>query len=83
MMRAMERDREEERREAMRAVEEAGGGEAEGFEQAEAELIERAENFDEGRSPGRDAWDDAETSDPGVYGEADDEHSSEEPGDDR
>ena len=29
---------------AMRAVEEAGGGEAEGFEQAEAELVERAEN---------------------------------------
>jgi hypothetical protein len=29
---------------ARRAVEEAGGGEAEGFEQAEAELIERAEN---------------------------------------
>jgi len=29
---------------AMRVVEEAGGGEAEGFELAEAELIERAEN---------------------------------------
>ena len=31
-----------ERGEAFRAVEEAGGGEAEGFEQAEAMLIERA-----------------------------------------
>ena len=30
--------------EAWRPVEEAGGGEAEGFEEAEAELIERAEN---------------------------------------
>jgi hypothetical protein len=29
---------------ARRAVEEAGGGEAEGFELAEAELIDRAEN---------------------------------------
>jgi hypothetical protein len=29
---------------AFRAVEEAGGGEAEGFELAEAELVERAEN---------------------------------------
>jgi hypothetical protein len=29
---------------ARRAVEEAGGGEAEGFEIAEAELIDRAEN---------------------------------------
>ena len=29
---------------ARRAVEEAGGGQAEGFELAEAELIERAEN---------------------------------------
>ena len=29
---------------ARRAVEEAGGGEAEGFELAEAELVERAEN---------------------------------------
>jgi len=29
---------------AMRAVEEAGGGEAEGFELAEAELVDRAEN---------------------------------------
>jgi hypothetical protein len=29
---------------ALRAAEEAGGGEAEGFEQAEAELLERAEN---------------------------------------
>jgi hypothetical protein len=73
----MERDYEEQHREAMRPVEEAGGGEAEGFEEAEAELIERAENFDGGRSPRRDAWDEAESWDPDVYGEADEERSSE------
>ncbi|HSD79053.1 MAG TPA: hypothetical protein VLB47_00275 [Solirubrobacteraceae bacterium] len=73
----MERDWEERRREEMRPVEEAGGGEAEGFEQAEEDLVDRAENFDEGRSPLRDAWTEAETSDPGVYGEADEEESSE------
>ena len=33
----------EKRREARRPVEEAGGGEAEGFELAEKELVERAE----------------------------------------
>lgn len=35
-------DREAERKEAMRPVEEAGGGVAEGFEQSEEELIENA-----------------------------------------
>src|SRR6185503_8907111 len=39
---------------AMRVVEEAGGGESEGFELAEAELVERAENF-RGPSPAVDA----------------------------
>ena len=39
---------------AMRVVEEAGGGEAEGFELAEAELVDRAENF-RGPSPQVDA----------------------------
>ena len=61
----------------MRPVEEAGGGEAEGFEEAEDLLIERAENFDEGRSPRRDAIDDAELYDADVYGEADEEETSE------
>jgi hypothetical protein len=77
MMRAMQRDWEERHREAMRPVEEAGGGEAEGFEQAEERLVQEAENFDEGRSPLRDDWDEAEASDPGVYGEADEERSTE------
>jgi hypothetical protein len=73
----------ERHREAMEPVEEAGGGEAEGFEMAEERLVEEAENFDEGRSPLRDGIDEAEPSDPGVYGEADEEHSSEDEDDDR
>jgi hypothetical protein len=73
----MERDREAERREAMRPVEEAGGGEAEGFEEAEEMLVERAENFDRGHSPVHDVIDDAEPNDPEVYGEADEPRSSE------
>ena len=77
----MEQDWEARRREAMRPVEEAGGGEAEGFEEAEELLIERAENFDEGRSPRRDAMDDAELSDPDIYGEADEEETSEDDSD--
>jgi hypothetical protein len=78
MTRAMAQDDAEDRRsEAERPVEEAGGGEAEGFELAEERLVEEAENFDGGRSPLRDAIDDAEPSDPDVYGEADEEPSSE------
>jgi hypothetical protein len=68
--------------EAWRAVEEAGGGEAEGFEEAEAELIERAEN-PHGPSPIADAEDtDEEAAALDVeYGEADEEHTAEdEPG---
>jgi hypothetical protein len=64
--------------EAWRAVEEAGGGEAEGFEEAEAELIERAEN-PHGPSPMADAEDideEAAALDQ-DYGEADEEHTSE------
>ena len=64
--------------EAWRPVEEAGGGEAEGFEEAEAELIERAENA-HGPSPIADAG--GTTRRPAAldseYGEADEEHTSE------
>ena len=42
-----------ERGEAFRAVEEAGGGESEGFEQAEAMLIDNATEWQQG-SPMRD-----------------------------
>jgi hypothetical protein len=64
----------ERRREARRAVEEAGGGEAEGFEQSEALLIERAENW-EGRSPMHDAFP-SEEQGTVEYGEADHEHTA-------
>ena len=65
-------------REAWRPLEEAGEGEAEGFEEAEAELIERAEN-PHGPSPIRDAegWDEEEAALDSEYGEADEEHTSE------
>jgi hypothetical protein len=64
----------EKRREARRPVEEAGGGEAEGFEQAEELLIERAENW-EGRSPHHDAFPAEERTD-AEYGEADHERTA-------
>jgi hypothetical protein len=62
---------------AMEPVYEAGGGEAEGFELAEAELIDRAEN-PRGPSPMADRErvsedDRAER----TYGEADEEHTAE------
>jgi hypothetical protein len=72
-------DREKERREAERPVEEAGGGEAEGFEMAEEALRRHAEGLDEGGDPLEDAPP-VEAEDPGaVYGEADREYSSERP----
>jgi hypothetical protein len=70
------------RREERRAVEEAGGGESEGFELAEEELIEHASHGDD-HTPTRimlDAAAERETGGPldgeadeGVYGEADEE----------
>jgi hypothetical protein len=72
-----ERDRHEEER---RPVEEAGGGEAEGFEQAEEELIEHASHGDPAPDPNELAGDpeDPESSE-AVYGEPDHERSSETP----
>ena len=60
--------------EAFRAVEEAGGGEAEGFEQAEQQLIENAEYTSGEAAPRLEelASDEAEP-DPATYGEADQE----------
>ncbi len=68
------------RREARRAVDEAGGGESEGFELAEQELIEHTSHGD-GHTPSR-IMRDASTDDSGaddppggpLYGEADEEH---------
>lgn len=68
-------EQEQRRREARRAVEEAGGGESEGFELAEQELIEHASHGDE-HTPSRimqEAGIEEEPSDD-AYGEADEEH---------
>jgi hypothetical protein len=70
---------EERRRREREAVEEAGGGESEGFELAEQELIEHTSHGDE-HSPAkisRDAYGegDEEYSD-AEYGEADEEQLS-------
>lgn len=64
--------------EAWRAVEEGGGGEAEGFELAEADLVERAENA-HGPSPLADAGaiDEEAAALDVTYGEADAVRTSE------
>ncbi len=64
---------------AMRPVYEAGGGEAEGFEDAEELLIEHASHADERstRAVERDAGEDEEAIPGSAYGEGDREHSSE------
>ena len=69
-------DLEERRTEEQRAVSEGGGGEAEGFELAEEELIEHASHGDPGPDPSNLAGAPEEyRGDEG--GEADHEHSSE------
>jgi hypothetical protein len=72
-----EQDRREQER---RPVEEAGGGEAEGFEEAEAELIEHASHGDQAPDPTELAGEaeEPESAEP-VYGDADHERSSETP----
>jgi hypothetical protein len=59
---------------AWQPVEEAGGGESEGFEQAEQELVEHAEHGDPAPDPGTDAFPPEEESDreTAEAGEADD-----------
>jgi len=68
---------------AMTPVYEAGGGEAEGFEAAERELIEHASHGDHGRDPSGDAFTPEVEADrsTGVSGEADEERVSEVTGD--
>jgi hypothetical protein len=65
---------EQRRQEERRAVEEAGGGESEGFEQAERELIEHSSHGDE-HAPSRIMRDAAEDNagDGASYGQADSE----------
>jgi hypothetical protein len=71
------RDLEERRRQARFAVEQAGGGESEGFELAEQELIDHTSHGD-GHTPARIMRDAAaETpADGQEYGEADEEHKA-------
>jgi hypothetical protein len=57
---------------AERAVVEGGGGESEGFELAEAELIDNASHGDQKRFPNRDAGRPEEPTDV-AFGEADEE----------
>ena len=63
----------------MRPVYEAGGGEAEGFEQAEADLIENAQHGDGRGDPETDAFTPEAESDRATarYGEPDEEDTSE------
>jgi hypothetical protein len=75
-----ELSREQRHEEEQRAVREGGGGEAEGFELAEEELIEHASHGDSGPDPSN------LSGKPEDYqgdegGEADHEHSSENDGD--
>jgi hypothetical protein len=68
---------------ARRPVDEAGGGQAEGFERAEEDLRENAEHGQLGpRDPRRDAFPGEEESDvaDSAYGEADHERSTERTG---
>jgi len=72
------RELEERRRQARLAVEQAGGGESEGFELAEQELIDNTSHGD-GHTPSRimrDAADDNAAADEQLYGEADEEHKA-------
>jgi hypothetical protein len=65
--------------EAFRSVVEAGGGESEGFEEAERELVEHATHGDQhaARRVIEDAPGEAEDARAGEAGEADSERSSE------
>jgi hypothetical protein len=58
---------------AFRAVDEAGGGEAEGFEQSEDLLIEYAENAE--HDDALEGFPDEEEESGAEYGEADEEDS--------
>ena len=59
--------------EERRPVEEAGGGESEGFEQAEEDLVEHAEHTAGEGTPRLDQLGEEAEPDPAVHGEADEE----------
>lgn len=78
------RDPHDPRDPAWAPVEEAGGGEAEGFELAERDLIEHAETIDDQGIPRLDPFGGEPEEETGaVYGEADSEPSTETPDSDR
>ena len=62
--------------EAERPVVESGGGESEGFEIAERDLVDNATNL-QGPSPRNEAFTPEEERSDAEYGEADEERSSE------
>jgi hypothetical protein len=69
-----EREMERNDDEAMRPVREAGGGESEGFEEAEEQLIENAEyTSGEGAPRLEELSSDEAEPDPATYGQADEE----------
>ena len=63
--------------EERRPVEEAGGGEAEGFEQAEEALIEHAEHTTGEGAPRLDQFGEEAEPDPATHGEPDEEDVTE------
>ena len=77
-----ERDLEHRREEEKRPLEESGEGEAEGFEQAEQELIEAAEHGENKWDPEVDAFTPEEESDrsSAEYGEPDEEEPPDDSG---
>jgi hypothetical protein len=78
------RDQHDPKDPAWAPVEEAGGGESEGFELAEADLINHAEALDDEAIPRRDPFRrEPEEPTKAVYGEADAEPSTEMPDTDR
>lgn len=68
---------------AMQPVREAGGGEAEGFEQAEQDLIDHAEHGEGHGTPRPEQFGVEAEEDPATYGEADEVEVSERTDDDR
>jgi hypothetical protein len=74
----MDDELEHRRDEERRPVEEAGGGEAEGFEQAEEALVEHAEHTSgEGTPRLEGLGDEAAEPDPATYAEPDEEDVTE------
>lgn len=74
----MDDEREQRGEQERRPVEEAGGGEAEGFEQAEEALVEHAEHTGVEGTPRLEEFGDEEAEpDPATHGEPDEEDVTE------